>query len=108
MYRDSLDYAQNCFSNVLESCTVLTPAEVMEVLGIEKIVSTNSMNLVSFQPSLSKNAPALFPHESAGAFFSYLVMNPSGKSLCLAPSSAGNAHCTEILRAFPACGNRTK
>ena len=36
MYRDSLDYAQDRFSNVLESCTVLTPAEVMEVLGIGK------------------------------------------------------------------------
>ena len=31
MYRDSLEYAQDRFSNVLESCTVLTPAEVMEV-----------------------------------------------------------------------------
>ena len=36
MYRDSLDYAQDRFSNVLESCTVLTPAEVMEVLRIGK------------------------------------------------------------------------
>ena len=36
MYRDSLEYAQDRFSNVLESCTVLTPAEVMEVLRIGK------------------------------------------------------------------------
>ena len=36
MYRDSLDYAQDRFTNVLESCAVLTPAEVMEVLVIGK------------------------------------------------------------------------
>ena len=40
MYRDSLDYAQDRFTNVLESCAVLTPAEVMEVFG--KIVSIHS------------------------------------------------------------------
>ena len=49
MYRDSLDYAQNCFSNVLESCTVLTPAEVMEVLGIEKIYGITDCRSIRYK-----------------------------------------------------------
>ena len=79
MYRDSLDYAQDRFTNVLESCAVLTPAEVMEVLGIGgnsvytllnsgKLRGFSAYNQSRFNHLYQKNAAA-FSSGSAGAFF---------------------------------------
>ena len=36
MYSDTWEYAQDCFDQVMENYTVLTPAQVMAVLGIGK------------------------------------------------------------------------